>query len=529
MTRRLATKFFIVFALVWPPTQAANGSDRLYRGEIEDATATITWPEQQRPAKRDRVLPIDPPLPRLGPDQPKVEVLEFVDYAHGRGRTGPRNAWRTNADELSRRWRKSLPPQVNVVRVPIASRQLRGEDAGQGPARTRLRAILTARVLGIEEAIENRIVGALDAAPDAVKTKAEARALFPKGITPERFENAWTSTDVEHSMQRSVGAYRAILETVVRHGNRARQPNPPILLINGEQIVSTNTIRRAGDAFRIANRIIDRELARETNLNPREQRWRALYEELRLLRATDIAYDAHPGPSAGEAIEIDPPLPTSTPDDTLQIEWFFAYLNRGYNRHRTTSWLTSRMESLMPQVAQQVPDSDLAQLRMRFTPVTAVPGHDGTSREQARMLQELALGLGYATTAPAGALHPTHISPRLHFAIRGTLAYNVPPTVIDDERDIGKLLRLARLSTAEYHKVAATDLPGSRGDAADHRLDQLIDRAEAIAPGAFEAPAYPIILIDGRYLVTGAAAGSYAQAARITIATIRRLLAERRQ
>ena len=529
MSPRLAGKLFIVASLLASTIQTAYGLDPLYRGEVDTMSAEIIWNNQQRPAKANDIVPIDPPLPRLGPSEPKIEVLAFVDYDFGRGRTGARKTWSTNADELSLRWRKSLPPEVNVIRVPIASRQHPDEDAAQATARMLLRTVLTARALGVEEEIDARINSALDAAPQAVSTKDEARALFDTSleVRPDEFESTWSSSEVETAMQRAIGTHRTIVETTVRRRGQVRSPRPPVLLINGEHVVASYTIRRAGDAFRIANRVIARELAASPVPTERERRWQALYEELRLLRRPDIAYGAKPQPVAGQAIEIDPPLPTASPEGTLEVEWFFSYLNRGYNRHRTTSWLSSRAEGLILEWAQTVPPADFARLRARFTPVTAIPGHDGTSREQARMLQELALGFGYTTTASRGAFHPTHISPPLHFGIRGQLAYNAPPTVLDDEKDISRLVQRLQLPMKEYASVASSGTPQRRANAADARFDLLLERTQHIAPDAFQAPAYPIILIDGRYLITGANAGGYAQAAKIANATIQRLLPER--
>ena len=499
----------------------------LYRGKVDTMSTEITWDNKQRPAKQNEVLPIDPPLPRLGPGEPKVEVLEFVDYELGRRRTGARATWKTNADELSVRWRESLPPQVNVIQIPIASRPSRGEDAAQLTARTRLQAILTARVLGIEEEIQDRIVVALDNAPQAVSTKAEVRALFDESldITPDDFENAWSSPEVGIAIRRAMTAHRTIVETAVRRRGRTRNPTPPILLINGEHIVASYKIRRPGDAFRIANQVIADELSASPAATETEKRWRALYEELLLVRRQDIAYSAAPPPTTGQPMEIDPPLPTASPEGTLEIEWFFTYLNRGYNRHRTTSWLSNRAEQFILVWARTVPPADFAKLRVRFTPVTAIPGHDGSSREQARLLQVLALGFGYTTTASLGAFHPTHISPPLHFGIHRQFDYNAPPTVLDETRDIRQFLKRQHIPTAKYFATASSGEPERRGTAADARFDLLVERARRTAPNIFEAPAYPIILIDGRYLVTGASAGGYKNAAQLANHTIKELLA----
>ena len=68
------------------------------------------------------------------------------------------------------------------------------------------------------------------------------------------------------------------------------------------------------------------------------------------------------------------------------------------------------------------------------------------------------------------------------------------------------------------------EAPRRRGNG---EIRTLLKRAEKAAPGAFRAPAYPIILSGRRYLITGALAGGYTNAARITNHTIQRLLAER--
>ena len=119
-----------------------------------------------------------------------------------------------------------------------------------------------------------------------------------------------------------------------------------------------------------------------------------------------------PKPEPGQVIEIDPPLATASGRRAVDIEWFFAYLHRGYDPRRTTSWLTGRMENLINPWADTVPEADFNRLRARFTVVAEIPGHPGTSPEPARMLQELAYGSGYSDSVRAGrAAREPHLVP----------------------------------------------------------------------------------------------------------------------
>ena len=143
------------------------------------------------------------------------------------------------------------------------------------------------------------------------------------------------------------------------------------------------------------------------------------------------------------------------------------------------------------------------------------------------MLQELALGHGYSTATEPGEERPTHVSFPLHRAVHRGFEFYVPPEKWDEPRELKRLLKWAGLYNRGYRKVAKSDEPAPRADAANQRLATLMARANKMSPGAFQAPAYPIILVDGRHLVTGATAGRYTNAARITNHLIGRQLAER--
>ena len=281
--------------------------------------------------------------------------------------------------------------------------------------------------------------------------------------------------------------------------------------------------------FQLANELIARELALESTRADaaEDERWKALCEELRLVRPHDIAYTDTRTPDTGRIIEINPPLPTAVGPDAIEAEWFYTYLHRGHDANRTTGWLSGRVERLISRWTATVPESAFTRLRGRFTPVTAIPGHPGTSPEHARMLQELGLGHRYTTTVEPGERRPTHISFPLHIAIRNQFAYYTPPEILDRPREAKRLLRWAKLYTGQYRRVARSGEPARRAEAANHRFATLLARAEKVAPGAFRAPAYPIILIDGRYFITGASAGSYTNAARLTNRVLRERLAER--
>ena len=531
----------------------ADAIDRLYKRDVDAAAAEIVWENRAEPDHAREVLAIDPPLPRLGPDEPRVEVLALFRYDIGRSHRGPLTPWARNAYELLDRWQASLPPEVNVIRVPIAVPEI--PNGGwqwnwEFAARTHLRMLLTGRALGIEDEVHQSLLDALDtdaqafrfpvhtgvrATPESIQgLRDDAQAHFQTqlGIAPQRFRETWDSNAVTSQMDLSMTAYDQAWTTSdrrYRQGAPGRRNIPPIFLINGEHIVATYNVKRPRRVFGLANETIARELASDPGraATAEDQRWQALYEELRLVRPNDIAFDQARSPAHGRVVEIDPPLTTDAGEDALEIEWFFTYLHRGHDAARTTGWLTGRLENLLVRWIDTVPETDFARMRGRFTPVTTIPGHPGTRSEHARMLQELALGHGYSTSTEAGERRPTHIDFPVHRAIRRHFGYYTPPESLDSAREVKRLLKSQRLYTREHRRVAKSDEPARRADDANARFATLRARAERAAPGALEAPAYPILLIDGRYLVTGALAGGYTNAARLANQVIRERLAER--
>ena len=553
MRRRLATIALsaTIGLLAHAPAQAAV--DRLFKRDLDTAAADIVWGNRAKPDHARQVLAIDPPLERLGPAKPVVEVLEFYRYDNDRSRRGPRLEWAENASELAERWRGSLPNTVNVIRVPIAVHaRARGgwRWNWEFAARTHLHMLLIGRALGIEEEVHESLLTALDADPDAFRfpvytgvavtpesvadLRDRARSHFQTklGIEPARFDEAWDSDEITNQMDTSISAHQTVRRASDQRARRSvidPRPIPPILLINGKHIVAGYNIRKRRQVFELANEFIARELAapEPTTGSAEEERWRTLYEELRSVRPHDTLYEDPQAPEPSQVIELDPPLPTDAGPNALEIEIFFSYLHRGYDAALTTSWLTGRIERLMVLWIDTAPASTFARLRARFTPVTEIPGHPGTTKEHARMLQELVLGHGYTTTAEPGERRPTHVSFPIHRAVRQQFRYYVPPERLDQPREVKQLLRWAKLYTREYRKVARSNEPALRADEANRRFATVLARAERAAPDAFRAPAYPIVLIDGRYLVTGALAGSYTNAARIVNHVIRQQIAKR--
>ena len=511
--------------------------DCLYKRDVDDAAADIVWGNRATP-KRDReVITIDPPWQRLGPADRPVEVLHFYRYHDWRrdsGR-GVRQDWKRNADDVVAWWRASLPATVNVIRVPVAYRSDGKEDAFWAPLeRLQLKMVLVGRALGIEDEVDRSIVAALDRNSEAFTSIPKIKAHFETAlkVDGDTFDKVWTSSAVARHMTRSMDAYHHIIATTVRReGRRLVNPQqlPPVLLINGKHIVASFNVKRQRNTFQLANEFIAQELAGKTRRTTAGGRWRALYDELREVRVHDIAYTSTLKPGPGQIVEIDPPLKTASGRKRIEIEWFFAYLHRGYDPRKTTSWLTGRMENLINPWAETVPEEDFKRLRARFTVVSQIPGHTGAPQKQARMLQELALGWAYSEDVEPGERRPSHISFPIHSAIQNHLAYYKDPETLDSRREVNKMLRAAKIRMASYRLTRADGWPKRRADASTARFNKLVERAKKVAPGALRAPAYPIILIDGRYLITGALAGGYTAAARITNYTIQDLLKKRRR
>ena len=525
-----------------PSYQRHTGTrDCLYKREVDDAATRIVWGNQATPERNGEVLSIDPPLLRLGPSEPRVEVLEFFRFHTFRRKEGrgPQNRWKRNADALRAKWRASVPDTVNVIQIPVAYHRGVGEHPFWAPlGRIQLRMVLVGRALQIEDALGQSIGAALDRmSPDepSFTTQTLAREHFKTAhrIDPAVFDTLWTSDEIEEQMSRSMNAYSVVWSSSVTRSRGRGMVNPrtlpPVFLVNGKHIVASFNVKHQQHTFRLANEFIARELApgAERSHGAEDGRWQALYEELRRVQISDIAYEKVLTPETGSIIEIDPPLSTATGADAVEIEWFFTYLHRGHNADNTRAWLTGRLENLLLKWIDTVPEANFAQLRGRFTPVTAIPGHPGTSLKQARMLQELVLGHGYTTSAEPGERRPTHISFPIHQAVRWATSFQAPPEFLDESKEVKRMLQKAELDTADYRKAARSGVQAQRADTANARLAKLVERAKKVAPGAFRAPAYPIILIDGRYLITGANAGGYTNAARLANHVIGQRLAER--
>ena len=474
----------------------ADAIDRLYKRDVEAAAAEIVWGNRAEPDHAREVLAIDPPLPRLGPDEPRVEVLALFRYDIGRSYRGPLTPWARNAYELLDRWQASLPPDVNVIRVPIAVPELPNGGWNwnwEFAARTHLRMLLTGRAIGIEDETHQSLLDALDAdaqafrfpvhtgvraTPESIQgLRDDARTHFQTklGIAPELFRETWDSEAVTSQMRRSMTAYDQAWTTSNRHhrmGSPERRNVPPILLINGKHIVAIYNVKRPRRVFELANETIARELASDPAraASAEEQRWQALYRELRLVRPHDIAYDQAQSRAHGRVVEIDPPLTTAAGENALEIEWFFTYLHRGHDATRTTGWLTGRLENLLVRWIDTVPEADFARLRGRFTPVTTIPGHPGTRPEHARMLQELSLGHGYSTSAKPGEHRPTHIDFPVHRAIRRHFGYYTPPESLDHPREVKRLLKSQRLYTRKHRRVAKSADPRRPGGRRERKV-----------------------------------------------------------
>ena len=315
--------------------------------------------------------------------------------------------------------------------------------------------VLVGQALEIDDALDQSIGAALDRmrpGEPSFTTQALAREHFKTvhRIDPEIFDAIWTSHEVEEQMSRSMNTYREIWLSSVTRAKRGRMANPqalpPVFLVNGRHVVASFNVKRQKHTFRLANEFIARELAPgpAKSHGAEDERWRTLYEELRFVQLRDIAYDNVVTPETGSIIEIDPPLSTAAGRDAVEIEWFFTYLHRGHNAGNTTAWLTERLENLLVQWIDTVPKAHFARLRGRFTPVTAIPGHPGTSPEQARMLQELVLGHGYTTGTKPGEHRPTHLSFPIHQAVRRALSFQAPPEFLDERKEVKYLLQGAR-------------------------------------------------------------------------------------
>ena len=198
-----------------------------------------------------RVGIIDPPYFTPNPDQ--VQVVEFVRYTNA--------AWQRSVP-FTRAWRASLPEGVEVRRAPqgtlVTSTKLY-RDHWPIHQRVYFAGLMLGREVEVHKTITK--MNRLGRRPRLGTERAVAGVVRQLGIEPKTFEHWYHHPEVVWLTRMASGMDRdrvwALLNRGFENGRAALHPE---FLINGKYVVDTSFIEDPAKTYRIANRLIRREL-----------------------------------------------------------------------------------------------------------------------------------------------------------------------------------------------------------------------------------------------------------------------------
>ena len=201
---------------------------------------------------------------------------------------------------------------------------------------------------------------------------------------------------------------------------------------------------------------------------------------------TRIAWGKERRPNETVVIEINPPLQKRGGAENTEVEWFFSYLNDvGIT---TTGRLAQRAVILrwLPSMrAENIP------IRVRRRLLGIGPGLPARFDKQRTRIQEIYLGSQWY--AHEGRGNETIVKVFVQSMRDGSII------LIRERRDVERLVERAGIPAEEWWKNT-THYIAANTTLAEKRWSELYARAPA---DAFEGIADPILLIDGKYLVTG--------------------------
>ena len=211
--------------------------------------AEIVWGNESDDERWMGVM--DPPY--FTPDPQAVEVLEFVRYTS--------TAWH-RSEPFTRAWRMSLPKGVSLVRLPKGT-------WGNAESRYTKRWLVHQRVyfsglmLGRETEIHEAI---MEMSRPGSKPRLDSKRRIPEiarrlGIEPKLFEKWYDHPEVASLAGMASKTDRDRAWALKKRGATGpRWALYPAFVINGKYFVDASLFDDPGEAYRMANRLIRREL-----------------------------------------------------------------------------------------------------------------------------------------------------------------------------------------------------------------------------------------------------------------------------
>ena len=184
-------------------------------------------------------------VPFSTPHRDRIEVVAAFRYT---------DRHLLERDAMMQAWRASLPPSVELLRVPLVWEEEEGDSRSLAHRRAHRNALLAGRFLGIEEEVHSALVKRLHAAPESLGTEALVRSfLVELGTAPSDYETVTSSVAFESAWWEA-----STLGAALRRAEAESQElvGMPWLLINGRHVTSSRQSGSAAATLRVANRLV---------------------------------------------------------------------------------------------------------------------------------------------------------------------------------------------------------------------------------------------------------------------------------
>ena len=224
----------------WPALlllAAAIRAGALVADELGDGG--VTWGHEEEGGALTLEVPFSTP------HRDRVEVVAAFRYTDRRLR---------ERDAMMRAWRASLPPSVELLRVPLVWEEEKVDSLSLAHRKAHRNALLAGRLLGVEEEVHSALVKRLHAAPESLGTEALVRSfLVELGMAPSDYEKVTSSAAFEGAWWEA-----STLGAALRRAEAEAQEwvGMPWLLINGRHVTSSRHSGSAAATLRVANRLV---------------------------------------------------------------------------------------------------------------------------------------------------------------------------------------------------------------------------------------------------------------------------------
>lgn len=216
----------------------------------------VRWGREKRPG-RSRVVTLKPGYPTSSPG--KVEVEWFFTYV------GPSTQLEPILLDWAESVRRGTNNKVRLIQSPV--RSIRGRPGLENAYDDIYQLIAFAgRAIGRERTVRRELRKLVSKDPRSLRTEQDAERFIERiGVSVDRFRKAARSEPVQRRMLEATEKLEEIsirAEEVM--GDANLMPRDPILLIAGKYLVQGSMAGGVRNTFRIANRLIRRELEERT-------------------------------------------------------------------------------------------------------------------------------------------------------------------------------------------------------------------------------------------------------------------------